>query len=211
MGRVSYSNCWRYVITLTKIHIMKKLLYILLAFASSANANDFDTSQHNFKLRSGDIGGEVRQERNSAKDHYQLSYYGVDNLILDYRYVDNPNNVENRIRGTYELYDNGTIFIKPRLEYRHFNEASNYWRLRSIIGVRYNISKDITAWTDTQTSWNFGNGQENNTKIDTNQARIGIDYSVNSNTSLGTFVQYETDKDWNKTGVFFGTSVSIKF
>lgn len=191
---------------------MKKLIcYLVLVLASSAHASDFDTSQHNFKFKVGDFGAEIRQEANSPKDHVQLSYYGVNNLAIDYRYVDNPSNSENRIRGTYNLYDNGTFFIRPRVEYRIFETTKDYWRVRSIIGARVSITDKVTTWVDTQLSWNFGDGQTNNASIDSNQARIGVDYSLSNNTSVGTFVQYETDKDWNKTGVFLGTNFSIKF
>jgi hypothetical protein len=193
---------------------MKKLiLAIMLAMTTSfVAAEDFKTSQHNFKFRSGDFGGEVRQEVNSTKDHIQITYYGVENLALDYRHVDNQDNVENRIRGTYSLYDNGTFWFKPRLEYRQFEgNSDDYWRARAIIGARHLINKDTTVWVDSQLSWNFGSGQDGNIKIDTNQARFGIDYSVNEKLLVGSFIQYETDKDWNKTGVFLGTTFSVNF
>ena len=188
------------------------ILAIALAMTTSlASAGDFDTSQHNFKFRSGNFGGEVRQEVNSPKDHIQISYFGIDNLKLDYRYVKNPKDVEQRVRGTYELFDNGVLFFKPRIEYRHFEASNNYLRLRSIIGARKVLAEDVTLWADTQTSWNFGKGQTNNSAIDSNQARIGIDYQVSRKLQLGTFIQYDTNEDWNKKGVFLGTNFSYIF
>jgi hypothetical protein len=189
------------------------ILAIVLTIASSLTlAEDFETSQHNFKFRSGDVGGEVRQEINSTKDHIQVTYYGVEKLALDYRHVDNQINVENRIRGTYSLYDNGTFWFRPRLEYRQFEgNIDDYWRVRAIIGARHLINKDITVWTDTQLSWNFGSGQDGNIEIDSNQVRFGIDYSMNKKLLVGSFIQYETDKNWQNTDTFLGTKFSVNF
>ena len=207
IGKLYFNTPWRRYISALGIWA---LLLLIAGGSTVAFAGDFDTSQHNFKFQSGVYGGEIRQEANSPKDHTQISYFGVDNLKLDYRYVNNPLDVEQRVRGTYTLFDNGVLFFKPRVEYRHFEASNNYLRLRSIIGARKVLADDLILWVDTQTSWNFGKGQTNNSAIDSNQARIGVDYQINHKLQLGTFVQYDTDKDWNKKDVFLGTNISYK-
>ena len=41
--------------------------------------------------------------------------------------------------------------------------------------------------------------------------QVGFDFEINKNVTAGPFVQYVTDKDWEKQETLFGTSISVKF
>lgn len=191
---------------------MKKIISILaMSFAGFAFADDFNHVQNNMKLKVGDVKLEFRQDTNSTKDHIQVGYTGIKNFELEYRHVDDVT-VEHRSRITYTGLTNGFFYLNPRLEYRHFEGATDdYYRLRAVVGAKQK-SGNITLWTEFQPSWNFGKqGEDNDSKVDSSQLKVGFDYQVNKNVEFGPFVQYDMNKDWKKSDLFLGTNLTVKF
>lgn len=190
---------------------MKKVIAVLALFlCGQASAADFETSQHNFQIESGDYSLEVREEINSQKDHIQVGYTGINKLKLEARYVDKANDAEYRVRGTYNLISTNNFYFKPRIEYRHFETSTDYWRVRTKFGAKFNYA-NMKFYGEFQPAWNFGGDKTNDAKMDSSEFSIGIDTKVNDKITFGPFLLYETDKNFNKTNVFLGTNLKVKF
>jgi acetyltransferase-like isoleucine patch superfamily enzyme len=46
---------------------------------------------------------------------------------------------------------------------------------------------------------------------DTARFKVGFDYDINKNVTVGPFVQVITDNNWNKQEALFGSMVSARF
>ena len=193
---------------------MKQLLtafVVMLLLPVSAFAEDFDTSQHNLKLRIGEYEIESRQEINSNKDHIQVGRKIGDKANVQLRYVD-TDDAEWRARVTLDVLKFGDFYAKQRVEFRHFQTAKDYWRVRPILGYNIYHTPTLKLFTEYQGSFNFGkDGEDNDFKLDSGQLKIGADYRINTFTTIGPFVQYEHDKDFNKDALFLGTTLKLEF
>jgi hypothetical protein len=189
----------------------KTILTLFLLLSNTVFAKDWDSSQHNFKFESGNFKGEIRNKIRSFKDHLQLTYKGITNFDLDYRYTDDLT-PENRFRVTYKGFTNGTLYINPRFEYRSFKGDNNdYYRLRAVAGIQYYV-RSTRMWLELQPSWNIEQSdKKNDLKIDSSQLRVGFDYKLDNKLFLGPFIQYEMNNAWQKTDIFLGTNLTLKF
>ena len=191
---------------------MLKTIFAILAIAflpSLASAEDFKTSQHNFKFKSGAFDGEIRQTLDSDKDHIQLGYT-INDLNIQFRHVDSANE-EKRVRATYKLFENDNFYFRPRVEFRHFQSSDDYWRIRQIIGVKHKFD-NVKVYAEFQPSWNLGKqGSDDDFKMDSGQFKIGSDVKLSDKVSFGPFIQLDTDKHFNKQDMFIGTNLEIKF
>ncbi len=191
---------------------MKKILAILaISLCGFAYADDFEKSQHNFRLRSGDYGIELREEINSNKDHIQFSYFGLKNTEIRLRYVDNLGSKEYRPQISYMVYDNKTFFFKPRLDYRHFaGDNPDYFSFRTSFGSFHNLNSNYRAWTEVNPIWDFGQSKENDMTLDKAQFRLGVEY-MTSKVRVGPFIQYETNGHFDHTDTFLGTNLFLTY
>lgn len=189
---------------------MKKLLAVLAIFlCSQASADDFERSQHNFRVRSGDYGLELREEINSNKDHIQFSYFGVKKTEMRIRYVDNIGLKEYRPQISYMLYQRNNFFLKPRLDYRHFlGNNPDYFSFRSTFGGDYIISPKYRIWSEVNPIWDFGQDKKNDFSLDKAQFRVGVSY-IDSDIKVEPFIQYETTGQLEHTDTFMGTTVTV--
>ena len=188
--------------------IKSVILFMTALFTSTVHAGDYEKSQHNTRIRFNDTYTiEVRQEVHSKKDHYQLMYTGIKDFEMRYRYVDNPDATEHRPQISYLGWDNGTFFLRPRLDFRYFEgERNDYFSFRTGMGVSKRI-ENFRVYGDFIPIWNLGQGQVNDTKMDSAQFRIGVEHRPSKNWSYSPFLQYETNRDFEKTEVFLGTMV----
>lgn len=191
---------------------MKKIVAILAIFlCSQASADDFEKSQLNFRVRSGDYGLELREEINSNKDHVQISYFGVKNVEMRFRYVDNINSKEYRPQISYMLYQGNNFFLKPRLDYRYFlGNNPDYFSFRSTFGGGYTISPKYRLWSEVNPIWDFGQDKKNDFSLDKAQFRFGMTYT-NSDIKIEPFIQYETTGHFKHTDTFLGTNFTLTF
>ena len=192
---------------------MKKIvLTVIMCLATTLLlADDFEKSQHNFRVRSGNHGLELREEINSDKDHIQYSYFGVKNTEMRMRYVDNLESKEYRPQVSYMMYRGQHLFLKPRLDYRYFiGEKPDYFSFRTSFGWDYFLSPKHRLWSEINPIWEFGQGRENDFNLDKAQFRLGVDY-VMSDIIVGPFIQYETNNHFERTDTFLGTNVTLKF
>lgn len=178
----------------------------LLFAANAASAGDFDSNQINLKVTNNDYGVEVRTHTNSDRDHIQLERY-IDDYTIGYRYDESDTTTEHRLKLDYKAYNSDMFYVTPRLEYRHFEgDADNYTRLRSAFGFKYE-----NAYVEVTPMLHFGEGKTDDFKIDEYQSKIGYIFNLASNTSLNAYIQRDADNDFNKTNMFFGTKLDIRF
>jgi hypothetical protein len=191
---------------------MKKLLAIMaLSLCGNAIADNFEKTQHNFRLRHNDYGLELREEIKSNKDHMQFSYFGINKAEIRFRYVDNLESKEFRPQISYMVIDNDNFFFRPRLDYRYFlGDNPDYFSFRSTVGGRYQMNQNYRLWTEINPIWDFGQSKDNDTTLDKAQFRFGFDYIAN-NLQFSPFVQYETDGKINHTDTFLGTTTTLNY
>jgi len=184
---------------------------LFLICSTSAIAGDFDTSQHNFKLKQDKVSLEYRETLDSDKDHLQLGYDITDNVTLEYRYVDSAD-IENRFRIKAKHKWSEMLTVGTKVEYRKFQDADDYYRLIPIIRLSTGKLVNMEGYVNFEPRFNFGKqGESNDLRVDTTQTKIGFDYNLTDKVTVGPFLQYETDGDFDKTDVFFGTAVSVNF
>jgi|TARA_R110000787_G_scaffold7157_3_gene24636 hypothetical protein len=177
------------------------LLVVIVAFSFSSAAADFETSQHNFDFEMNQVSLQVRQMTEQRKDHIQVGYKLKD-VKIEYRYVD-AKDTEQRFRATYSLFGNKNLSIKPRLEYRLFNDKDSVFRLRNKVVLKHSV-KDFVLWIELQPGLTL-----NDMSIDT-QTRTGFNYKMNKNVSFGPFFQLNTN-NLDRKSSWIGTNFLIKF
>ena len=169
-------------------------------------AGDFESNQLNLKVKSSDYGIEFRQYTQSNRSHIQIEKY-TGNFKFAYRYDENGSKTEHRPRIDYKLYDNGTLYVKPRVEYRYYEgDLNDYWRVRSAIGFKL-----AGAYFEITPMLRLGEGYEEDLSIDEYQTKIGYKFKVGDKAQLNMFVQRDDDKHFNKKDLFFGTGFTINF
>jgi hypothetical protein len=193
---------------------MKKLV-MFLALAIGINtasfAENFEKSQHNFRVRSGDYGLELREEINSNKDHIQFSYFGIKQTEMRLRYVDNIGSKEIRPMISYMVYQNKNFFFRPRLDYRYFlGEKPDYFSFRTSFGTRFDINNQYNFWTVVNPIWDFGQGKTNDTNLDKIQFRLGVERQFGK-LRFSPFIQHETDGHFIHTDTFLGTTATLDY
>lgn len=196
---------------------MKKLLAILtFAFATSALAADdnWQTSEHNFNIKHGDWGLQVRTYNNDDYDHIEGSYKLSDSLTVALRYAEDGVNTEIRPKITHKIAKWGPLSLGQRLEYRYYEGTKDdYFRYRAIVGL-----KAGSAWIKMQPRWKFGAGQTGDTKIDDVKWQAGYDFTLDkdedSSVKFTPYVEYLTagqDSSWEKEHLILGTNFTVKF
>ena len=188
--------------------MFRLLLAISMTLLSSlAFAGDFDSNQFTLKAKSDSWGIEFRQYSQSDRSHIQLEKY-LDKWKFAYRYDENGDKVEHRPRVDYKLFSNDYFYITPRIEYRYYEgDRDEYGRLRSAFGLKWgNAYYEITPMI------HFAkDNSDNNFGFDEYQQKVGYKWKLNDKVKLNTFVQHEADNNCDKTNLFFGTSVEVKF
>lgn len=189
---------------------MKYILTVLAFVATSALAGDYDETQHNASVRVGDWGVGVRAINNSDNDHIELRYSGIKDVDLGFRYVNNPVNVERRYKFTYNAWSNDNFYVAPRIEYRDFENADNYFRIRPTFGATtaLGVAKVYAEFTP---MFHVGDTTRSDFKFATTQTKVGFDVDITKNVRFGPYIQYETDSSFHKTDVQLGTSLAVKF
>jgi len=184
---------------------------LFLICSTSAIADDFDTSQHNFKLKQDKISLEYRETLDSDKDHLQLGYDISNNVTLEYRYVD-ADDIENRFRIKALHKWSDSLTVGSKIEYRSFQDADDHYRFIPIIRLSTGSLHGMNGYVNFEPRFNFGKqGESNDLGVDATQTKVGFDYNLTDTLTVGPFLQYETDGNFDKTDVFFGTAVSVNF
>jgi hypothetical protein len=203
---------------------MKKIVAIVSAVAlatiigcgkeAEAADDNWNTSEHNYNLNSGNWGVEVRTMGNDDYDHVEGKYKLSDSLELALRYAEDGVDTEIRPKLTHKIFTTGPVSLAHRIEYRYFEGTKDdSARYRAIIGL-----KAGNVWATLQPRWTFGAGKTGDAKIDDVKWQAGYDWTLNSDENssvkLTPYVEYLTageDGDWAKTHMILGTRLAVKF
>jgi hypothetical protein len=190
-------------------------LFLVACGAQDAEADDnWNTSEHNYNLNSGNWGVEVRTMGNDDYDHVEGSLKLTDSLTAAVRYAEDGVDTEIRPKLTHKILKAGPLSLAHRIEYRYFEGTKDdSARYRGIIGL-----KAGSAWVKLQPRWTFGAGKTGDAKIDDVKWQAGYDWTLdsdeNSSVKLTPYVEYLTageDGDWAKTHMILGTRLQVKF
>ena len=188
--------------------MLRLLLAIGVAVLSTvSHAADFDTNQFNLKVKGDSWGVEFREYSQSDRSHIQLEHY-LNKWKFAYRYDEDGDKVEHRPRIDYNLLDNDYFYITPRIEYRYYEgDRDDYGRLRSAFGLKWgNAYYEITPMI------HFAkDNSDNDFGFDEYQQKVGYKWKLDDKVKLNTFVQHEADNNFDKTNLFFGTTLEVNF
>lgn len=184
-----------------------------LAIAADDDLN-WNKSEHNLKIKSGDWGFEVRTYLDDDYDHMEVSKKIGNGLTAAVRYAEDGTDTEIRPKLTHHIWNNDMFSLGHRAEYRYFEgDKDDNWRYRAIIGL-----KQGNAWVKLQPRWELGGDKENDSDIDNVKWQAGWDWTLDksetSKTVLTPFIEYQTegaDGDWKKKHMILGTSLTVKF
>ena len=197
--------------------------FIVLMFVSgiavAKDSKNWQTSEHNFNIKSGKWGLNVRTYNNDDYDHVEGSYKLGNGFTAALRYAEDGTNTEIRPKLSHKVWSNDNFAIGHRLEYRYFEGTKDdKWRYRAIVGL-----KAGGAWIKVQPRWTFGGGTTGDTNVDDVKWQSGYDFTLSkTETNKITFtpyVEYLTtgyDPDaegtnWDKKHVILGTNFTVKF
>ena len=184
-------------------------LILLLTFSTAAYSEDFEKTQLNFRVSSGDYGLELREEIRAERDHIQFSYFGIKDTEIRLRYVDSVDAREWRPQISHFVYNSEIFFFRPRLDYRYFlGEKPDYFSFRSSVGSRIKINHQFDVFTEVNPIWDFGSGKPKDTRLDKVQFRLGITNHLKM-LELSPFIQYETDGNLDHTTTFLGVTLTL--
>ena len=92
------------------------------------------------------------------------------------------------------------------------NESTDdYWRYRLIGKVAIGLGDKLSVWGKVQPRWTFGQGQEEDTKIDDIKNQAGIKINLDDNMSFSPYVEVIADKDMKQQSAMIGTALSFTF
>jgi len=178
----------------------------LIFLSNFSYAGDFDTRQFNLKVKTDTWGVEFREYTRSDRSHIQLERY-IDKWKLGYRYDEEDHKTEHRLRLDYKLLDNNHFYVTPRIEHRYYEGSKDdYSRLRSAFGIKIG-----NVWAEITPMLHFGEGKKEDLSIDEYQSKVGYTFDIDNKVKLKTFIQHEADSRFNKTNLFFGTTLEVGF
>jgi hypothetical protein len=199
---------------------------------AEAASTNWKKSEHNYNIQHGNFGLELRNQMRSDYQHIEPSYnlgkkwYGITAAFriaeedgareyrpkLDHQIINwSPEDVTNE-DGTISK-SNTQIWVGHRIEFRNYeNESTNdYWRYRAMAQVDVGLTERFSVWGRIEPRWTFGQGQEDDTKIDDIRNQIGIKINLDDNISFSPYVEVIADKDMKRESTYLATALSIKF
>ena len=195
--------------------------------AAAADAKDWKKSEHNWNINWEQFNLNIRNNYRSDYDHVELGMKMGEPFTLSLRTVEEDGAREYRPKIKYDMFswdgadeegNKGPISLSlgHQLEYRYYEAdgSDRNWRYRTITKLSFNVSDDINAWVKVQPRWEFGQGKEDDIKIDNVKNQVGVKINLDDNVSFSPYVEYHMDsqdKDFERTEMFIGTALSFKY
>lgn len=181
-----------------------------LLFAVPSYAKDsYDYSQHNYKVKTGNLAVTYRDHADLDKWMTQVDYKFA-GFGYAYRYQESKGKVEHRLRlNTPTIWRAGPVSLTPRIELRDFekkDDFGNVW-LRFQAKTKIGNSK---AYIKVQPKLAFGRDGYDDGEFYTAQNLVGVDYKLGAY-SVGVFYEQNTDDDWNVKSEYIGTNLAYRF
>ena len=181
--------------------------------ATSASAGDFDKIENNIRLETAGFGFSTKLDINYPSREFGIDYT-TNGVTVGYTRAEGATDAadENRYIVAY-TQSFGPVYAGIRAEWRDLAaNADDHLRIIPTVGVKHDVpNTKVALFADVSPkflAFKNGVGVE---EISETDWRIGANYAVTDSVSAGPFLQYVTDKDWNKTDNFIGTAVTVKF
>ena len=198
-----------------------------------AASTDWKKSEHNWNVewnQSGyDVGVNIRNQYRSDYDHVELSVTRniFTPLTIAVRATEEDGDREYRPTLTQSVINwnvlkdeegnNGRINLSlgHRIEYRYYETdgVDANWRYRGIAKLGLNILDDVNIWAKVQPRFEFGEGKEDDFKIDDIKNQVGLSIKLGDNATLSPYIEYlmdSQDNDFERKEVMVGTALTIK-
>ena len=197
---------------------------------AAAASTDWKKSEHNWNVewnQSGyDVGLNVRNQYRSDYDHVELSV-NFQSLTMAVRAAEEDGDREYRPKLTHSLINwnllddaegnDGPINLSlgHTIEYRYYETDGKdaNWRYRGIAKVGLNVLDNVNIWAKAQPRFEFGEGKEDDFKIDDIKNQVGLSIKLGDNATFSPYVEYlmdSQDNDFERKEVMVGTALTIK-
>ena len=197
---------------------------------AAAASTDWKKSEHNWNVewnQSGyDVGLNVRNQYRSDYDHVELSV-NFQSLTMAVRAAEEDGDREYRPKLTHSLInwnllkdeegDDGRINLSlgHTIEYRYYETDGKdaNWRYRGIAKVGLNVLDNVNIWAKAQPRFEFGEGKEDDFKIDDIKNQVGLSIKLGDNATFSPYVEYlmdSQDNDFERKELMVGTALTIK-
>ena len=197
---------------------------------AAAASTDWKQSEHNWNVewnQSGyDVGLNVRNRYRSDYDHVELSV-NIQSLTMAVRAAEEDGDREYRPKLTHSLINwnllddaegnDGPINLSlgHTIEYRYYETDGKdaNWRYRGIAKVGLNVLDNVNIWAKAQPRFEFGEGKEDDFKIDDIKNQVGLSIKLSDNATFSPYVEYlmdSQDNDFERKEVMVGTALTIK-
>ena len=197
---------------------------------AAAASTDWKKSEHNWNVewnQSGyDVGLNVRNQYRSDYDHVELSV-NFQSLTMAVRAAEEDGDREYRPKLTHSVINwnllddaegnDGPINLSlgHTIEYRYYETDGKdaNWRYRGIAKVGLNVLDNVNIWAKAQPRFEFGEGKEDDFKIDDIKNQVGLSIKLGDNATFSPYVEYlmdSQDNDFEIKEVMVGTALTIK-
>ena len=197
---------------------------------AAAASTDWKKSEHNWNVewnQSGyDVGLNVRNQYRSDYDHVELSV-NFQSLTMAVRAAEEDGDREYRPKLTHSVINwnllddaegnDGPINLSlgHTIEYRYYETDGKdaNWRYRGIAKVGLNVLDNVNIWAKAQPRFEFGEGKEDDFKIDDIKNQVGLSIKLGDNATFSPYVEYlmdSQDNDFERKEVMVGTALTIK-
>ena len=198
-----------------------------------AASSDWKKSEHNWNVewnQSGyDVGVNIRNQYRSDYDHVELSVTRdiFTPLTIAVRATEEDGAREYRPTLTHSVINwnvlkdeegnNGLINLSlgHRIEYRYYETdgVDANWRYRGIVKLGLNVLDDVNIWAKVQPRFEFGEGKEDDFKVDDIKNQVGLSIKLGDNATLSPYVEYlmdSQDNDFERKEVMVATALTFK-
>ena len=200
-----------------------------------AASTDWKQSEHNWNVNwdqfGYDVGLNVRNQYRSDYDHVELSIklrpMFFKSFTVAVRAAEEDGDREYRPKLTQSLINwnmmedeegnEGPINLSlgHTIEYRYYETDGKdaNWRYRGIAKVGLNVLDNVNIWAKAQPRFEFGEGKEDDFKIDDIKNQVGLSIKLGDNATFSPYVEYlmdSQDNDFERKEVMVGTALTIK-
>jgi len=195
--------------------------------AEAADAKDWKKSEHNWNIKWKEFHLGIRNQYRSDYDHVEIGAKIGGPFTLAVRAVEEDGVREYRPKIKHDVFswdgadeegNKGPVSLSlgHQLEYRYYEAdgSDRNWRYRTITKLALNVTDDVSAWVKVQPRWEFGQGKEDDIKIDNVKNQVGVKINLDDNVSFSPYVEYHMDsqdKDFERTEMFIGTALTFKY
>jgi len=187
----------------------------LFAIVQSANAEDFDYTQTNVFVKNKETGWTL------GARGYINKQYGDQFIVrkdfqgtpyrLEYRYNNKSSGEEHWLRAQYKLWNNNGLFFNPRIEHRIRESRDNIFRFRPQFGyVSTSEYAGLKPFIIFEPHWSY-NYSSKDKGYSHMQTFIGAEYKVLNNFKIIPYIEYDTDKNFDKEVMFAVVDFKFEF